>query len=107
MKQATSFPRILGRALARAGTLIAAGSLAFAPVAASAQAPSGRGLSIIRDAEIEQLLKTAHGRVRETLGAKRAILEALAKRLIEKEVVDREALTRLIAETGATFSPRP
>jgi cell division protease FtsH len=52
-------------------------------------------------AEIEQLLKTAHGRVRETLGAKRVTLEALAKRLIDKEVVDRATLTQLIAETEA------
>jgi cell division protease FtsH len=51
------------------------------------------------DAEIEQLLKTAHGRVRETLANKRAILDALAKRLIEKEVVDRTALAELIRET--------
>ena len=50
------------------------------------------------DAEIEQLLETAHGRVRETLGKKRMILDALAKRLIEKEVVDRAALTQLIAD---------
>ena len=50
------------------------------------------------DAEIEQLLGTAHGRVRETLGKKRVILDALAKRLIEKEVVDRAALTQLIAD---------
>jgi cell division protease FtsH len=55
------------------------------------------------DAEIEQLLETAHGRVRETLGKKRAILETLAKRLIEKEVVDRAALVQLIAEA----EPRP
>jgi cell division protease FtsH len=54
------------------------------------------------DAEIQKLLEAAHARVRETLTAKRPTLEALAKRLIEKEVVDREALTRLIAETGAT-----
>ena len=53
------------------------------------------------DAEIEQLLKTAHGRVRETLGQKRSILDALAKRLIEREVVDRAALTDLIRETEA------
>ncbi|MBI1734018.1 MAG: ATP-dependent zinc metalloprotease FtsH [Candidatus Rokubacteria bacterium] len=52
------------------------------------------------DAEIEQLLKAAHGRVHETLVTKRAILEALAKRLIEQEVVDRAALVRLIAETA-------
>jgi cell division protease FtsH len=53
------------------------------------------------DAEIEQLLKTAHGRVRETLGAKRVTLEALAKRLIEKEVVDRAALVQLIADADS------
>ena len=35
----------------------------------------------------------------ETLDAKRGTLEALAKRLIEKEVVDRAALTQLIADT--------
>jgi cell division protease FtsH len=50
------------------------------------------------DAEIEQLLETAHGRVRETLGKKRTILDALATRLIEKEVVDRAALMELIAD---------
>jgi cell division protease FtsH len=55
------------------------------------------------DAEIEHLLETAHGRVRETLGKKRAILETLAKRLIEKEVLDRAALVQLIAEA----EPRP
>ena len=50
------------------------------------------------DAEIEHLLETAHGRVRETLGKKRMVLDALAKRLIEKEVVDRAALLQLIAD---------
>jgi cell division protease FtsH len=50
------------------------------------------------DAEIDQLLNAAHGRVRETLGKKRVILDALAKRLIEKEVVDRAALAQLIAD---------
>ena len=53
------------------------------------------------DAEIERLLETAHGRVRETLGKRRGILDALAKRLIEKEVVDRSTLTQLIGEKGA------
>jgi cell division protease FtsH len=49
------------------------------------------------DAEIQKLLEAAHGRVRATLTAKRATFEALAKRLIEAEVVDREALLALIA----------
>ncbi|HET7380403.1 MAG TPA: ATP-dependent zinc metalloprotease FtsH [Gaiellales bacterium] len=52
------------------------------------------------DAEIEDLLKAAHGRVRETLGAKRGILDAVAKRLIEKEVVDRPTLVQLIADAA-------
>jgi cell division protease FtsH len=55
------------------------------------------------DAEIQKLLEAAHGRVLATLTAKRATLEALAKRLIETEVLDREALLALIA---ASESPR-
>lgn len=58
------------------------------------------------DAEIQTLLEAAHGRVRETLTAKRATLEALAKRLIEKDVVDRETLATLIADTGAVQCSR-
>jgi cell division protease FtsH len=52
------------------------------------------------DTEIQTLLEAGHRRVRETLTAKRAVLAALAKRLIEKEVVEREALDKLIAETA-------
>jgi len=49
------------------------------------------------DVEIEKLLETAHGRVRETLTAKRDVLMSLAKLLIEKEVVSRNDLTALLA----------
>jgi len=45
-----------------------------------------------------------HERVRATLGAKRATLEAVAKRLIQQEVVDRAALVQLIAETEPATS---
>jgi cell division protease FtsH len=51
------------------------------------------------DDEIGKLLETAHRRVRETLGAKREVLTSLAKLLIEKEVVDRDALTALLKST--------
>jgi cell division protease FtsH len=51
----------------------------------------------IIDAEVRKLLEAAHQRVRETLEEKRNTLEALAKLLIEKEVVDRNALTTLLA----------
>jgi len=59
------------------------------------------------DAEIEQLLETAHGRVRETLGKKRMILDALAKRLIDTEVVDRAALVQLIADAESSPGAPP
>ena len=49
------------------------------------------------DAEIHQLLEASHARVRETLLAKRGLLKALATLLIQHEVVDRNALDRLLA----------
>jgi cell division protease FtsH len=49
------------------------------------------------DDEIQKLLETAHGRVRETLTARRDVLASLAKLLIEKEVVTRDDLTALLA----------
>jgi cell division protease FtsH len=49
------------------------------------------------DNEIQQMLETAHGRVRETLTAKRELLASVAKRLIEKEVVSRDDLMVLLA----------
>ncbi len=48
------------------------------------------------DAEIRQMLAAAPARVRETLMAKRPVLERLTKLLIDKEVVGREALTELL-----------
>jgi cell division protease FtsH len=53
------------------------------------------------DVEVRSLLETAHGRVRKTLTEKRGALEALAKELIEKEVLDREALTAILAAQRA------
>jgi cell division protease FtsH len=54
------------------------------------------------DAEIEKLLKTAHGRVRETLTARREVLTSLAKLLIEKEVVSKADLDALLASAAAS-----
>jgi cell division protease FtsH len=53
------------------------------------------------DVEVRRLLETAHERVRTTLTEKRGALEALAKLLIEKEVLDREALTAILAAQAA------
>ena len=52
------------------------------------------------DAEIRKLLESAHARVRDTLTRQRPVLDALARLLIEKEVVDRQALVQLIARSG-------
>ncbi|MFQ5846533.1 MAG: ATP-dependent zinc metalloprotease FtsH [Candidatus Methylomirabilales bacterium] len=49
------------------------------------------------DVEIRKIFEASHARVRETLTVKRDVLETLAKLLIEKEVVDREMLARLLA----------
>lgn len=49
------------------------------------------------DEEIRKLLADAHTRVEQTLASRRGELDALAKLLLEKEVVDREALTQLLA----------
>ncbi len=54
------------------------------------------------DAEIGKLLEASRARARETLTARRDTLEALAKLLIEHEVVDRAALAALVASTGQT-----
>lgn len=48
------------------------------------------------DQEIASVLAAAHARVKQTLTAQRADLEALAHLLMEREVVDRDALKRLL-----------
>jgi cell division protease FtsH len=73
----------------------------FLPVASGGPKEYSERTAEVIDAEIQKLLEAAHGRVRETLTAKRATLGALAKRLIEKEVVDRDTLATLIADTGS------
>jgi ATP-dependent Zn protease len=46
---------------------------------------------------VRSLLEAAHGRVRTTLTEARSVLETLAKLLIEREVLDREALISILA----------
>jgi len=64
----------------------------FLPVPSVQQKDYSERTAEAIDAEIQQMLNAAHERARTTLGAKRATLEALAKRLIQQEVVDRAAL---------------
>jgi cell division protease FtsH len=69
----------------------------FLPGATGASQEYSEETARVIDAEIQQLLDAAHTRVRATLTAKRGLLEALAQLLITHEVVDRHALTRLLA----------
>ena len=55
------------------------------------------------DAEVRRLLDEAKARVAATLTAKRALLEALARLLLEKEVVDRAALDALLAQSDESI----
>src|SRR6266850_384878 len=76
----------------------------FLPVPSGQPKEYSERTAEVIDAEIQQMLNAAHERVRATLGAKRATLEAVAKRLIQQEVVDRAALVQLIAETEPATS---
>ena len=53
------------------------------------------------DDEIRRIIGDARERVRETLTKRRAALDALAKLLLEKEVVDRKGLEALVAQYPA------
>jgi cell division protease FtsH len=53
------------------------------------------------DDEIRTIVADARERVRETLTKRRATLDALAKMLLEKEVVDRQGLEALLAKHPA------
>jgi cell division protease FtsH len=48
------------------------------------------------DAEVKQILSEAHIKARDILLSQRPALEALAKLLLEKEVVDRPALQAIL-----------
>ena len=51
------------------------------------------------DLEVRKLLEAAHERARVTLSQHERALRALARRLIEKEVVDRATLSAVIKES--------
>ncbi len=83
------------------GVFEAAPQPLFLPGGSPPRAPYSEETSRAIDREVQALLEGAHVRVRETLTARRAALEAVAALLIEREVVDRETLARLLA------SPEP
>ncbi|MFI4867895.1 MAG: ATP-dependent zinc metalloprotease FtsH [Steroidobacterales bacterium] len=57
------------------------------------------------DDEVRKLLREAERRVHDTLAARREQLEALAQALLRHEVVDRAALTALLAAAATTPPP--
>ncbi len=57
------------------------------------------------DAEVRKLLAEASDRVRQTLLANRHKLDALAKLLLEQEVVDRSALDLLLSDKVTPLTP--
>jgi len=59
------------------------------------------------DAEVRRLLDEARSRVRDTLAARRATLDALAGLLLEHEVVDRAMLDELLREQEPPDLPKP
>lgn len=87
--------------LADFAVLAAPQPLFLPPGGSSPRAPYSEETSRVIDREVQALLEAAHGRVRETLTARRGVLEAPTVLLIEREAVDREALARLLA------SPEP
>jgi cell division protease FtsH len=83
------------------GTFERPRSALFLSGPSSSEREYGEDTARIIDVEVRRLLEAAHLRVQTTLTGKRSTLEALAKVLIEKEVVDREALTALLAAQEA------
>ena len=56
------------------------------------------------DEEVKKLLDTAHQRTTELITEKRPLVEALAKRLLEKEVVEREEFQMIVKELGTELA---
>lgn len=51
------------------------------------------------DREVEEVIERAHHQVQELLTARKPLLEELARRLLEREVLEGEELRRIIAAT--------
>jgi cell division protease FtsH len=59
------------------------------------------------DKEVEEIIERAHRRVQQLLTAKKSLLEKLAQRLLEKEVLEGEELRRIIAAATNEGDTRP
>ncbi len=52
------------------------------------------------DAEVSRIMADAHEQARRILGERRATLDALSERLLEKEVIEADELSAIVAESG-------
>jgi cell division protease FtsH len=59
------------------------------------------------DKEVEEIIERAHRRVQQLLTAKKSLLEKLAQRLLEKEVLEGEELRRIITAATSADSATP
>ena len=53
------------------------------------------------DTEVSRILDKAHDRVRQMLTSRRELLEIVAQRLLDREVLDGDELRAIIADAGA------
>ena len=68
----------------------------FLPIPIQTTREYSEETSRLVDEEIQKILREAHKRVKETLGAQRSALEQLAQLLLEKEVVERPELQAIL-----------
>ena len=68
----------------------------FLPVGAQSSKEYSEETARIVDEEIKRVLTDAHQKVRDCLSSRRDALEELAQLLLEKEVVERPALQRIL-----------
>jgi cell division protease FtsH len=52
------------------------------------------------DREIEKFVKNAENKAREILTKKKRLLEKIAKRLIEKETIEKEEFERIVGKAS-------
>jgi cell division protease FtsH len=54
------------------------------------------------DAEVSRIMKEAHDKAKQILTEKRALLDIIAKRLVEKETIEREEYDAILVANGIT-----
>jgi cell division protease FtsH len=63
--------------------------------------------AVLIDEEVRRLVDSAYDRARQTLLANRQHLDAMAVKLLEKEVLDGEEVKRIVGVTSGAAAPAP